>query len=103
MQNINAISNNIKIDSIKTYKQKLTSKKLSNKKLQKVCNEFTAFFVKQMISAMQKTVPKNKLINGGQAEEFFKDMLNYEYAKTMTDSNQLQLAEQLYNTLSRKI
>ncbi|MBF0131297.1 MAG: rod-binding protein [Magnetococcales bacterium] len=50
--------------------------------------DFEALFVKQMLSAMRKTIPKDEsgegLIRESQGEKIFRDMLDTEYATAMS-------------------
>jgi len=71
-----------------------------DKKLYDVCVEFEAIFIKQMLNTMKKTVDKSGLINGGQAEEIFEDMLYDEYAKSMAQSKSFGLADMIYRDLA---
>jgi flagellar protein FlgJ len=66
-------------------------------KLYEQCREFESIFVKMMLTAMRKTVDKSEgLINGGMAEDIYQDMLNDEYAKSMTKTAGFGLADQVY-------
>ena len=67
--------------------------------LYKVCLEFEAIFVKQMLNSMRKTVEKSGLLDGGMAEEFFEDMLYDEYAKKMAANANFGLAAMIYSQL----
>jgi len=71
--------------------------------LYKVCLEFEAIFIKQMLNSMRKTVEKSGLLNGGLAEEFFEDMLYDEYAKKMAVTANLGLAAMIYSQLQPSI
>jgi flagellar protein FlgJ len=64
--------------------------------LYKVCQDFEALFIKQMLNAMRKTVEKNGLLDGGMSEDIFEDMLYDEYAKKMAQTAQFGLAETMY-------
>ena len=64
--------------------------------LYKVCLDFEALFIKQMLNVMRKTVDKQGLLNGGMSEEIFEDMLYDEYAKKMAQTAQFGLAETMY-------
>ena len=44
---------------------------------------------------------KDTLMSGGYAEEIFQDMLNDEYATSMTKSAGFGLADQVYRELAR--
>jgi flagellar protein FlgJ len=64
--------------------------------LYKQCEEFESIFVNMMLKEMRKTVDKSGLMDGGQAEDIFQDMLYDEYAKDMTRSAGFGLADQVY-------
>ena len=68
-------------------------------KLKQACRDFEAIFVKQMLDAMRKTVPQGTLMNGGQGEEVFEDMLYEKYAEEMTKTARLGIADLLYSQL----
>jgi len=64
--------------------------------LYKQCEEFESIFVNLMLKEMRKTVDKSGILDGGQAEDIFQDMLYDEYAKDMTKSARFGLADQVY-------
>jgi flagellar protein FlgJ len=64
------------------------------------CREFESIFVKIMIKEMRATVQKDGLMSGGWAEEVFSDMLDDEYAVSMSETASFGLAEQLYRQLA---
>lgn len=64
--------------------------------LYKVCQDFEALFIKQMLNVMRKTVKKEGLLDGGMSEDIFEDMLYDEYAKKMAQTAQFGLAETMY-------
>jgi len=64
------------------------------------CREFESIFVKIMIKEMRSTVQKDGLLSGGWAEEVFSDMLDDEYAASMSETAGFGLAEQLYRQLA---
>ncbi len=67
--------------------------------LRKACQDFEALFIKQMLDAMRKTVPDNPLVDGGQGEDIFEDMLYDEYSQKMADTAGLGLADMMYSQL----
>lgn len=67
--------------------------------LKEACREFETLFIKQMLDAMRSTVHKNPLIDGGQGEEIFEDMLYDEYADKMSRTANLGLQDMLYSQL----
>ena len=71
-------------------------------KLFKVCQEFEAIFIKQMLNVMRKTVVKNELFHGGFVEEVFEDMLYDDYAQKMAQNGHFGLSEMLYKQLNNQ-
>jgi peptidoglycan hydrolase FlgJ len=71
-------------------------------KLMNVCLEMESIFVSKMLKEMRNTLPKEKLIDGGFAEQIFEDMLYDEYALDISKTSNLGLAKMLYNDLSNK-
>ena len=58
-------------------------------RLQKSATEFEAIFLKQMLTSMRKTIPKTPgsegaLIRESEGEKIFRDMLDGEYARIMS-------------------
>ncbi|TGN13982.1 rod-binding protein [Leptospira ilyithenensis] len=70
------------------------------KKLYDASVEFESVFVKMMLKEMKNSVHKEKLIDGGYAEEIFEDMLYDEYAKDISKNESMGLAEQIYRQMS---
>lgn len=68
--------------------------------LYKQCQEFESIFVNMMLKEMRKTVDKSGLLNGGQAEDIFQDMLYDEYSKDMTRAAGFGLSDQIYLQLT---
>lgn len=71
-----------------------------NAKLKEACKDFESLFIKQMLDTMRKTVQKGELLNGGQAEEIFEDMLYDEYASAMADSGDFGISKMMYSELA---
>src|SRR6056297_3267239 len=78
-----------------------TANTAKNEKLKETCSDFQAIFVKQMLDSMRKTVNKSGLLEGGQAEEIFEDMLYDEYAQSISKNGDIGLDDMLYKQLSR--
>lgn len=65
------------------------------------CLEFESIFVKMMLKEMRSTVDKSAdIIGGGFAEGIYQDMLDDEYAKTMSKTAHFGLADDLYRQLA---
>jgi flagellar protein FlgJ len=73
-----------------------------NSELYKACVDFEALFVKQMLDVMRKTVQKDGLLDGGESEEVFQDMLYGEYARKMAETAQFGLSDIIYRQVSSK-
>ena len=71
-----------------------------DEKLRQACRDFESIFVKQMLDSMRKTVQKTGLTDGGYAEELYQDMLYDEYARKITDTASLGVAQMLYLQLA---
>ena len=61
--------------------------------------ELESYFVKQMLSAMRKTVSKSALASNDFAGEMYEDMLFDEYSTSMTKNAGFGLADQIYLSL----
>ncbi len=70
--------------------------------LYKACVDFESLFVKQMLSAMRETVPKDGLLDGGMGRDIFEDMLYDEYAKKMAQTASFGLADTIYLQIASK-
>jgi Rod binding domain-containing protein len=70
-------------------------------KLYEQCQEFEAIFLKIMLNQMRSTIDKSGLIDGGQAEEIFTDMLYDQYSMSMAKTAGMGLADAVYIELSR--
>ncbi len=79
-----------------------------SKRLQSAATEFEAIFIKQMLGSMRKTIPKPPsgeptLIRESEGEKIFRDLLDGEYAKVMSQrKNGLGLKEGLLKYLANR-
>ncbi|TGK86848.1 cell division protein [Leptospira noumeaensis] len=73
------------------------------KKLYDASVEFESVFVKMMLKEMKNTIHKEKMIDGGYAEEIFEDMLYDEYAKNISQNESMGLAEEIYKQMSASL
>ncbi|MBM9545787.1 rod-binding protein [Leptospira sp. 201903074] len=73
------------------------------KKLYDASVEFESVFVKMMLKEMKNSVHKEKMIDGGYAEEIFEDMLYDEYAKKISQNESMGLAEEIYKQMSASL
>ncbi len=69
-------------------------------KLKKACRDFESLLVQQMLSRMRASLPKSDLFGSKDKEEVFRSMLDEEYAKEVSSSGSLGLADMLYAQFS---
>ena len=62
--------------------------------------EFESFFMKEVVKSMRDTVPKDGLLNGGNAEEIDRSMFDDKLVENMTKSGSSGIADTLYRQLS---
>ncbi len=93
---------NSKTQSASDLEKKLGSdySTATEEELMDVCKDFEAYFVEQMIKAMQSTLDEESDPLSGQYS-FFKDMQNQEYAKAMTEQTDFGIAQQLFEQMKR--
>ncbi len=71
-------------------------------KLREAGVEFEAIFVKMMLDSMRKNEnKKDRLIDGGMAEEIFEDMLYTEYSRKMAKVGNFGIAEAIVRQYER--
>ena len=73
-----------------------------DQKLRDATIDFETLFIKQMLNSMRKTVSKSGLLDGGQAQEIFEDMLYDEYASKMAKTAGLGISDMMFQQLSTK-
>lgn len=61
--------------------------------------EFEAMFMEIMLRTMREAIPKSGLVDGGNAEDIYSGMLDYEYAKTMAAQRTSGIADSLEKEL----
>ena len=61
--------------------------------------EFEAFFLSQMLNNMTSGLQTDTTFGGGEAEKIFKDMLNDEYAKSMSRQGGIGIADMVYREI----
>lgn len=90
-----------------------TSDKLSSKlnstdyanatddELMDACKEFEAYFVEQVIKSMEKMIPRDEDSETSKYLNYFGDNITQELAKTVSEQNDLGLAQTLYEQMKR--
>ena len=69
-------------------------------KLRETCRDFESLLVQQMLSKMRASIPKSDFFGSKDKEEIFQSMLDEEYAKELSESGSLGLADMLYAQLA---
>ncbi len=92
-------------DNIFNKQGKIDEKKLNKKqkKLFETCEDMESFFWKEMLDEMKKTINKYRLIDGGQGEKIFTDMLYDQYAKMMAKNADTGIATDMFKQLYKSI
>ena len=78
-------------------------KKKQEAKLWDACIQAESIFVGQMLKQMRNTVHKGELLNGGQTEEIFTDMLYDQYAQDMSKTANFGIAKSMYDQMSKML
>ncbi len=75
----------------------------NDEELREVCEDFEALFVKMMLDSMRSTLSDDTLIPKNQGEKMFEDELYGEYAKSISQTANLGLADMMYDQLAAGI
>lgn len=67
----------------------------NNQKLKEAIADFSAVFLKLMFKSMRSTLPENKYIDGGYAEEIFTDMMDDKVSKLGSQQNTFKNLNQI--------
>src|ERR1700733_15423656 len=81
--------------------QNLDEKKRDPKMLE-AARGFENQFVRQLISEMRKTVPKDELLPESMTEDIFKEQLDGEYADKWVQNGGIGLADIIYDQLEQR-
>lgn len=74
-----------------------------DKRLRETCQEFESVFLNMMLQTMRKTIPDGGLVEKSQATETFESMLDEEYAKSLSKSGGIGLADVLYKQMKKDV
>lgn len=89
-------------DSKLTQTLKNTSKDTSDEELLDACKQFEQYFVEQVFKEMEKTLPEGGIMGDNEYASMFGDTYVQTLAESVTDSGQLGLAQQLYESMSKQ-
>lgn len=63
--------------------------------IKQLSNEFESLFLGIVLKSMRDTVPKSTLVDGGNAEDIYKSMLDSEYTKQMAAQRHTGIADNI--------
>lgn len=77
--------------------------KATDEELMNVCKDFEAYFVEQMLKAMQKMIPDYEETSAStkQLQDYYKDEMVKSIAESSTENGGLGLAQTLYEQMKR--
>ncbi len=88
----------MRLKSAGTAADKLEEKK--EKKLRKACHDFEALMLKQLLTTMRKSIPKDGILHGGYASDMYQSMMDDALAQDMAKGRGMGLGDSLYRQLS---
>lgn len=99
LQNMSSTANSDKTQKLEQMLSGVDIENAEDAELLEACKTFETYFVEQVFKEMKKTVHSSD--DDGEYMQYFGDMLTEEYAKAVTDSGQLGLAQTLYESMKR--
>jgi len=72
----------------------------NNKKLHAACQELESVFINKVLDSMLQSIPRGEFTGHSFATETFESMLYTEYARSMSKTGSLGIAEVIYKQLS---
>ncbi|NLX01933.1 MAG: muramidase [Syntrophomonadaceae bacterium] len=72
----------------------------NNKKLYSACQELESVFLNKILDTMRQSIPRSELSGRSFATETFESMLYTEYARSMSKTGSLGIADIIYKQLS---
>ena len=82
---------------LKQVDKPMTGKMNSEAEIKKVAEEFESLFLGLVLKSMRDTVQKSGLIDGGNAEDIYRSMLDTEYTKIMAEQRTTGIADSIQN------
>ncbi len=70
-------------------------------RLKKLSVDYESLFMKEVVSAMRKSVPPDGITGGGNAGEIYKSMLDDHMAANMARQGNSGIVQSIYNKLSK--
>lgn len=91
------------VDKAKSFAEILDNvSKPDDKKLYQSCQDLESVFVSRVLNSMRATISRSELLSRGFADDVYESMLYDEYAKSISKSGSIGLADILYKQLKTK-
>ncbi len=74
----------------------------SKKELKKVCADFEAMFIKQILELMRKSTLKSGLLDGGLGKDIYTDLFDQQLSKVLAQGRGIGIGAQLYKNLVQR-
>jgi len=74
----------------------------NNKKLYEACQELESVFVNKLLECMRQSIPRGELSGQSFATDTFESMLYTEYARCISKTSSLGIADIIYKQLSAR-
>lgn len=71
----------------------------TDEEMLKACKEFEQYFIEQVIKEVKKTIPKDDLLGDNEYMNMFEDQMFQGVAEKITESGEIGLAKQLYDSM----
>lgn len=71
----------------------------SDEEMLEACKEFEQYFIEQVLKEVKKTIPKDSLLGDNEYMNMFEDQMYQSVAEKITESGELGLAQQLYDSM----
>lgn len=94
-----SIPSQIRTESLTAASNDIQQKLFDIKKIKDLSKDFESVFMEQMFKTMRESVQKSGLIDGGNAEDIYRSMLDSEYAKSMATQGSTGIASMIERQL----
>jgi flagellar protein FlgJ len=99
LDSLTTTSSTAKADSLEQTLNNVNLDTSEDEELLEACKSFETYFIEQVFKEMKSTV--NSSDDDGEYMQYFGDMLTEQYAQAVTDSEQVGLAQILYESMKR--
>lgn len=90
------------VEKAKSFANILDKAAKDDKKLYQTCQELESVFISRVLDSMRATISRSELLERGFADDVYESMLYDEYAKNISKSGSIGLADILYRQLKTK-